>query len=378
MDNIKNKSEELNKIIEEFKKNENTRKGKNDLNSLRYKRLFKKWNQDKKPPEEFKGSSFLYIRSYEGDLGARPFSGIRHWVSPDLKVSPMSSPASFTRTLIAGQQYQLQCTLRNRGDLNVPSAKVEYYLVTPSLGFDTRYAELLGVKSVWASPFSSNQVNLNYNVPNDLSGHRCLFARTFSFSPLDIPVDDYSLNPRIDRHVAQLNLNITAQASTFNFQWIHLPNAFETLQFKALTEKDFLLTNHEVKHQLKFREDIETQKLLDSIRLKNETKGKFERHKKGLAFSHMDDNHISAKEQKVLLRRVHHILNEKKENDNRKEYRTVLKKFREMNKAMLSTELELEIPNFNLKENEVFGFDIIATNEITNEIKGGIRVFVTA
>ena len=66
-------------------------------------------------------------------------------------------------------------------------------------------------------------------------GHRCLFARVFSFSPLDLPLDDYALSPVPDRHIAQLNLNIVANGDKLLLDWFHLPNADEQLELVPMT-----------------------------------------------------------------------------------------------------------------------------------------------
>ena len=47
--------------------------------------------KERKPPDVFHDSSFLYIRSFDGDIGNRPFSSVVFWHSPDLLLSPVSS-----------------------------------------------------------------------------------------------------------------------------------------------------------------------------------------------------------------------------------------------------------------------------------------------
>src|SRR5687767_11091597 len=79
--------------------------------------------RDRRPPEEFHDSSFLYMRSYDADLGVRPFTGVDHWRSPDITLSPVTSVSAYTTSLNAGETYLIRCALRNRGDLAVPSAK---------------------------------------------------------------------------------------------------------------------------------------------------------------------------------------------------------------------------------------------------------------
>ena len=106
-------------------------------------RVFKR--RDRRPPEEFHDSSFLYMRSYDADLGVRPFSGVVHWHSPDITLSPLTGVGAYTTMLNAGDTYLIRCSLRNRGDIGVPSAKVELFLTDPTLGFDTRFATNLSL-----------------------------------------------------------------------------------------------------------------------------------------------------------------------------------------------------------------------------------------
>jgi hypothetical protein len=205
--------------------------------------------RERKPPTHFVDSSFLYIRSYDGDSGARPFANQVFWLSPDIRVSPITNLAAYTQTLNAGETYALTCAVRNRGDLGVPSAKVEFWLTDPSLGFDTRYATHLTlgrVPATWVSAYGSGQVTVPYTVPPTESGHKCLFARVFSFSPLDLPLDDFCLDPPLDRHIGQLNLNIVAQGQAFVFNAIHQPNAEWAIQFVPLAAEELLALRHPV------------------------------------------------------------------------------------------------------------------------------------
>lgn len=205
--------------------------------------------RERKPPAHFVDSSYLFIRSYDGDAGARPFSGKVFWLSPDIAISPITNLAAYTETLTAGETYALTCAVRNRGDLAVPSAKVEFWLTDPSIGFDTRYASHLtlgAVPATWVDAYGSNSVTFAWTVPPAESGHKCLFARVFSFSPLDLPVDDYHLDPTIDRHIAQQNLNIVAQGQPFMFNAIHPPNAEWAIEFVPLAPDALLALRHPV------------------------------------------------------------------------------------------------------------------------------------
>ena len=204
---------------------------------------------ERKPPSHFVDSSFLYIRSFDGDSGVRPFANQVFWLSPDMRVSPITNLAAYTQTLNAGETYALSCAVRNRGDLGVPSAKVEFWLTDPSLGFDTRYATHLTlgrVPTTWVSAYGSGMVTVPYTVPPAESGHKCLFARVFAFSPLDLPIDDYRLDPPLDRHIGQLNLNIVGQGQPFMFNAIHAPNAEWAIQFAPLATEEMLALRHPV------------------------------------------------------------------------------------------------------------------------------------
>ena len=144
----------------------------------------------------------------------------------------------------------IRTVLRNRGDLAVPSAKVELFLTDPTLGFDTRFATRLtglgSVPSAWVPSGGSAAAEFVYTVPPTEAGHKCLFARTFSFSPLELPLDDFALDPRLDRHVAQQNLNIVGQAQAFAFNLVHRPNARIRIALRPLQPEELLALRHPV------------------------------------------------------------------------------------------------------------------------------------
>jgi len=175
--------------------------------------------------------------------------GPAFWLSPDILISPLTNIGAYTTQLEAGETYIVRCILHNRGDLAVPSAKVELFLTDPSLGFDTRYAQNLtlgNVPSTWVTPDGSAATEFRWTVSPSEAGHKCLFARAFSFSPEDLPVDDYALDPRVDRHVAQQNLNIVGQAQAFSFALIHAPVARLRIALRPLQRDEFLRLNHPV------------------------------------------------------------------------------------------------------------------------------------
>lgn len=204
--------------------------------------------RERKPPGDYGDSSYLLIRSTAQDDGTRPLpNGTVFWLSPDIRIRPMSGPGSYTTTLEAGRAYNVEVLLRNRGDLPVPSAKVELYLTDPSLGFDTRFAKRIGIGSTWVPGVSSGVVNIPFIVPGSEAGHKCMFARVFSFSPLDVPLDDTSLSPPVDRHVAQLNLNIIGGAPMpLIVNFVHQPNFQGTLAFRPVLLQELIATAHPI------------------------------------------------------------------------------------------------------------------------------------
>ncbi|MEL7319105.1 MAG: hypothetical protein AAFN04_10755 [Pseudomonadota bacterium] len=195
---------------------------RNDPALKELEEIFRQKERD--PPRVVTPSSFLYMRTLFADQGDRPLAPGRHWHSPDLTLTPVSTPGQPTTELIAGETYEIACTLRNRGDLRVPSAQVELFLTDPTLGFDTRQAVNLTAGRPMSGNvpgFGTTTLTFPYKVPDDEGGHKCLFARTYAFFPHEIPVDPHRLDPRMDRRIAQQNLMIAAADQPFPFQVVH-------------------------------------------------------------------------------------------------------------------------------------------------------------
>ncbi len=335
----------------------------------------------RRPPQHFKDSSFMFIRSFAADSGSRPFSGIVFWLSPDIQISPMDDLGAYTTTLQGGKLYDIACTVRNSGDLNVPAAKVEFFLCTPSLGFDTRYAEYLGVAQLreFLPPLSSRQVHFPYLVPPSQSGHKCLFARVFSFSPLDIPNDPYNLDPRTDRHVAQLNLNFLAQAASMPFQLVHLPNANETVQLRMMTRDELLGTRHPILGKFKINENLENARLLLKTQLAwtdKDVKGvKVINTEGGFRLSSQGGQGMGLAEQKQLFAAFQNALKLMAKGAPKREFKPVFDAMKKMNEQALVARFQLALPTFNLAKDEVFGFHVSNNNTVFGN-KGGFSVFV--
>ncbi len=360
-------------------------------------------------PEDFKDSSYLYIRSYDGDNGYRPGANVAYWRSPDVMVSPVSSLNSYTTELNAGTLYNIKCLVHNKGDLNVPSAKVEFYLVTPSLGFDTRFGKKLGIASTWVNCYSSSEVNIRYLVEPSDAGHKCLFARVFSFSPLDIPLHDTLLNPVQDRHIGQKNLNIAGQATQMNLNILHMPQAQLTVKFVPLSKEKVLAIRHPVaadfriidkpRERAEFRlnfakgtvpdvNDVKLPKRLTNlsnrlgeikrgIDLKINQPGKIEYKDAAFHFEFNQESKYNLKEQNRIedeMKRIHKIIQsgERKASDFKKE----IDEYRQMNLERRMTLLSMDIPNIGLQKGELAGYDVVAINNMNGEIFGGITLLV--
>lgn len=345
-------------------------------------KLFDKEKRRKrKPPKDFKESSFLYIRSYDGDIGVRPFSNINFWNSPDVTVAPVTDTAAYTQTLDAGKAYQFSCTVRNRGDLIVPSANVEFFLVTPSLGFDTRFAKKLGVTGGWVNSQGATRVAIQYTIPGAEGGHKCLFARTFAFSPLDIPVDDYQLSPPIDRHIGQLNLNIIAQSSAYAFNLVHLPNAMERIAFMPMTQAQVMALRHPFLADFKMGKRAAAD-IIQGIKIEPVEKrnADMKMKKDGAVFNITMtgkegwDINRQAEIMKSVTGAIQAINAGKAK---QAQFKELFKAYREMNKPMQHTGFKMRIPDFGLQKGEAIGVQIVNTNMVNGEMKGGITLIVT-
>jgi hypothetical protein len=341
--------------------------------------LFRK--EERKPPNNFNESSFLYMRSYDSDVGVRPFSNIVFWTSPDIAVAPLSNTAAYTTTLEAGQTYQFRCTVRNRGDLIVPSANVEFFLADPSLGFDTRFAKRLGITNCWVNSQGTANAVINYTIPASESGHKCLFARTYTFSPLDIPLDDYQLSPPIDRHVAQLNLNIIAQSLPYTFSVVHLPNALEQIALEPMTQDQVLALRHPFLADFKIVRREVTDLLegikIDPVAERNEN---VEIKKDGTKFmlSARGGEGLDVNQQAKITKSTLEAL--KAINAGRakpSEFKELFQSFREMNNPMKNSSFKMLLPNFDLGKGEALGLQIVNSNLATEETKSGITLIIT-
>lgn len=335
---------------------------------------------EKGRPDTFKDSSFLYIRSYDGDIGVRPFSNITFWLSPDINISPISQLGDFTTELEAGKSYNISTRLHNRGDLIVPYPKVEFFLTDPTLGFNTTVAKYLGVTQLPAMllPASNDEANFLYQVPSTEAGHKCLFARTYSFSPLDKPFDLNMLDPRLDRHIAQKNLNFVAQSTAYAFNVVHQPNANETIAFAPLTRDQVHAIQHPTLRGLKIG-NVRNVEALQKIKIEvtGDTGAKLSRSKGSWALKADSRNGLNLDQQSNLLKRTEGIIREVNSGKSTfAAYKKELEAFREMNKSVVKTSLQIKIPDLGLAKGAAAAFNIVNTNNLNGQVKGGITVVV--
>lgn len=206
MPKIKNIYRDIGKKIDSLKNNRSSEKS-----------LDKKAREKK--PGDYTATSYIYIRANDMDDGVRPVAGIA-WRSPDLNVIPMGATGDVLEEtkIVAGKQYQIECTVRNLGDLDIPFATVDFFLVTPSLGFRVSAASPVGVMSASIRGQDSTRVVLDWVAKPEDAGHKCLFARAYSFSPMDMMDDFDALNSRIDRHIGQQNLSVILDGDSLDIQ----------------------------------------------------------------------------------------------------------------------------------------------------------------
>lgn len=349
-------------------------------------------NNQRTPPAAFQESSYLFIRSYDADMGLRPLaSTLEFWNSPDITVTPVTATGAYTKTLEAGQTYRVECIVRNRGDLMVPSANVEFYLTNPTLGFNTKFAKRIGVTSGWIDSMGSTKVSMEYIVPGTESGHKCLFARAFSFSPLDLPLDDYQLLPLVDRHIAQLNLMIVPQASVFRFELVHLPNTMESISLVALNQEQLLSLRHpflaefdtsqNAAHQFMghLQPEIVNRRqegMNGAINFERDfmTHGSFS----NFSFSAQIPEGMDVQTQAAITQDVlasFQVINAEQARPSA--FRDLYRLYREMNQPMQLTQFAMQLPDFGLQAGQAVGIQIRNLNNLTQQIKGGITLIIT-
>lgn len=154
--------------------------------------------------------SFLHIKSFPSDNGGRPLDETQSifW-EPDLRMVPEGiTTFPWLWWLHPRTTYTISCTLSNTGDLAVTAANLEFFQLAFSGDnyiFDPRvdYSAKLDVDQPLYSVLehSKTVVSVKWN-SKDISGPMAIAARVTSQSPVDLPADWDSLNPRQERHCA--------------------------------------------------------------------------------------------------------------------------------------------------------------------------------
>lgn len=347
--------------------------------------LFRGRDDRKDGPGDFIDSSYLYMRSCDADQGSRPLPCSVFWLSPDLQVAPLSNLGTPTRVLQGGHSYRLTATLRNKGDLMVPSAKVEFWLTTPSLGFDTRFATKIGVAAGRVQAHSATQIGLDYTVPPALGGHRCLFARAFSFAPLDIPLDDFALNPVIDRHVAQLNLDFVAQSSLFRLEWIHHQNAAERMEIVPMTLATIQALRAETMTPLKLMSGARLAGVIGKIGIglvpgpEGKTAVTTAQDDRGMTLFSKNQDAASTRQQAELTGQVQEAIKSTEVRRGRAtEFRDLFAAYRAMTAQSHRSTIDLTIPDLGLRKNQGVPLQILRRNAASGQVLGGIGLIITA
>jgi hypothetical protein len=224
---------------------------------------------------------------------------------------------------------------------------------------------------------------LLYTVPPAESGHKCLFARTFSFSPLELPIDDFQLDPRLDRHVAQQNLNIVGQAQAYSFQWIHAPNARHFIELRALEPQALLALRHPVLADVTPAAEFPRRGWgrLAGIELREPGVENLEVREdaEGVRVESIDRDGLDLDAQRELNTAVREALRAVYAGEARMaDHRYLFAKFREMNAQARRSIFTMSVPDLGLGPGEAVGLDMrsIDANTEPAEAVGGITLII--
>jgi hypothetical protein len=343
--------------------------------------LYKSVSRKQRRPQIFNDSSFLFIRTFDGDMGNRPLPSMNFWNTPDISFTPVTGTLPLTTNeLQAGATYRVRCRLYNRGDVTVPYPKVEFFLTDPSLGFDTRFATAIGVTQMNGLLLANGigEADFIYRVPPEEAGHKCFFARTFSFSPVDKPHDIYALDPVTDRHTAQKNLTIIGQAASFSFSIVHMPNAEEQLQFLPLAIKDVIGLGETALGKFDFKPDVSTA-LFNRGEIKVLTENRdftVKRGRVGFTVLSRGDGPSVAEHAEISKAYSNAIAQINAGKAKASSFKELFAQKRKMSAYMQQTKLNIQIPQLGLKPGEAMAVNMVNTNAATGVVKGGVTLIV--
>lgn len=342
---------------------ERRQKAKKNIEIFQNSRDFKEMRQhEKRPPKPYRDKTFLYIKGYDSDTGNRPMpSGTVFWMSPDIEIFDGTTPIA-NNQLVAGKNYQIAVTVRNGGDLPCYSCHVELFICNPSLGFDPIHGTLLGVQTAQVQAQGDTTLSFPIVATSAMIGHRCLFARVFSFVNNDLPSSATTFPVVEDRHIGQQNLNIIQQN---NFVKVLMTNEFEgqkNFQVKVVPRKMDVIKGTRIPQLRRLISPLQAVVLPEfSIKPLKVNAG-------------IEINRMRA----TTPNRALLVRNPALEVANLAVLTPVRKNLWDFKLEKGTRELEVAIPDFKLKNNEAVVVDIELTDADQNKVVGGIRFVVTA
>ncbi|MBB3840703.1 hypothetical protein FHS57_004723 [Runella defluvii] len=342
---------------------ERRQKAKKNIEIFQNSRDFKEMRQhEKRPPKPYRDKTFLYIKGYDSDTGNRPMpSGTVFWMSPDIEIFDGTTPIA-NNQLVAGKNYQIAVTVRNGGDLPCYSCHVELFICNPSLGFDPIHGTLLGVQTAQVQAQGDTTLSFPIVATSTMIGHRCLFARVFSFVNNDLPSSATTFPVVEDRHIGQQNLNIIQQN---NFVKVLMTNEFaaqKNFQVKVVPRKMDVIKGTRIPQLRRLISPLQAVVLPEfSIKPLKVNAG-------------IEINRMRA----TTPNRALLVRNPALEVANLAVLAPVRKNLWDFKLEKGTRELEVAIPDFKLKNNEAVVVDIELTDADQNKVVGGIRFVVTA
>lgn len=342
---------------------ERRQKAKKNIEIFQNSRDFKEMRQhEKRPPKPYRDKTFLYIKGYDSDTGNRPMlTGTVFWMSPDIEIFDGTTPIA-NNQLVAGKNYQIAVTVRNGGDLPCYSCHVELFICNPSLGFDPIHGTLLGVQTTQVQAQGDTTLSFPIVATSAMIGHRCLFARVFSFVNNDLPSSATTFPVVADRHIGQQNLNIIQQN---NFVKVLMTNEFagqKNFQVKVVPRKMDVIKGTRIPQLRRLISPLQAVVLPEfSIKPLKVNAG-------------IEINRMRA----TTPNRALLVRNAALEVSNLAVLPPVRKNLWDFKLDKGTRELEVAIPDFKLKNNEAVVVDIELTDADQNKVVGGIRFVVTA
>jgi hypothetical protein len=218
-----------------------------------------------------------------------------------------------------------------------------------------------------------------YRVPPEEAGHKCFFARTFSFSPLDKPHDVFALDPVNDRHTGQKNLHIVAQGAAYKFSLIHLANAEETIQIIPMGLQELFGIGDPALGKFRFREGFPADFFHgQELGVFSPTQN-VQVRSTGQGFSvNAQGEGPGVGEQAEIMRAFSGALREIEAGKAKpSEFREVFAARRKMNAFVQKTTFTLQLPFLQLQQGEALAWKITNINNLTGEVRGGITLIMT-